>query len=67
VVAEPLGGAHRAPETAIATVGAAVAEALDALAELSPDEMREQRAERFYAIGRMESEAAAAPRGREPR
>jgi acetyl-CoA carboxylase carboxyl transferase subunit alpha len=68
VVAEPLGGAHRAPETAIATVGAAVAEALDALGELTPDQMREQRAERFYAIGRMESEAAAAaPRGRETR
>ena len=58
VIPEPIGGAHREPSAAIATVGAAVAEALDALASKSPDELRVQRRDRFYAIGRFETEAA---------
>ena len=56
IIAEPLGGAHRAPATAMAAVGAAVAEALDALAPLDAKALREQRRERFYAIGRFEAE-----------
>ncbi|MDX2232978.1 MAG: acetyl-CoA carboxylase carboxyltransferase subunit alpha, partial [Hyphomonadaceae bacterium] len=36
IVKEPLGGAHRAPEQAVAAVGAAVAKALDALAGQDP-------------------------------
>ncbi len=52
VVEEPLGGAHRQPEKAIAAVGAAVARALDQLAPLSPAALRLQRRDRFYAIGR---------------
>lgn len=55
IVPEPPGGAHRHPETAIAAVGAAMAEALDALRPLSPDELRHQRRERYYAIGRIEA------------
>jgi acetyl-CoA carboxylase carboxyl transferase subunit alpha len=52
IVPEPVGGAHREPGAAIAAVGAAVAEALDALAPLSPAELRLQRRERYLAIGR---------------
>jgi acetyl-CoA carboxylase carboxyl transferase subunit alpha len=59
IIGEPLGGAHRAPSAAVAKVGAAVAEALDALDQLSPSELRKQRRERFMAIGRFEAEAAS--------
>ena len=52
IVAEPPGGAHSDPQTAMAAVGDAVEEELKALAALSPDELRKQRAERFYDIGR---------------
>ena len=58
IIAEPIGGAHREPAAAIATVGAAVAEALDALSPLSPPEIRAQRRDRFLAIGRFEAENA---------
>ncbi|MCR6645325.1 MAG: acetyl-CoA carboxylase carboxyltransferase subunit alpha [Terricaulis sp.] len=60
IIPEPLGGAHREPSAAIAKVGAAIAEALDALSPLSPDELRKQRRERFLAIGRFEADALSA-------
>lgn len=59
IIAEPLGGAHREPSAAIAKVGAAIAEALDGLSKLTPDELRKQRRERFLAIGRFEADAAS--------
>ena len=59
IIVEPLGGAHREAGAAVATVGAAVAEALDALTPLTPDQLRTQRRERFFAIGRFEAEAAS--------
>ena len=52
IIPEPPGGAHSDPETAIATVGDVLEEELSALDGLSPDELRKQRADRFYAIGR---------------
>jgi len=55
IVPEPVGGAHRQPEIAIASVGAAVAEALDELAPLDAAALRKQRRERYYAIGRLET------------
>ncbi len=58
IVEEPIGGAHREPAAAIAKVGAAIAEALDALATLTPAELRQQRRERFLAIGRFDTENA---------
>jgi acetyl-CoA carboxylase carboxyl transferase subunit alpha len=58
IVAEPVGGAHREPAAAVASVGAAVAAALDDLITLSPAEIRRQRRERFMAIGRIEESAA---------
>ena len=53
IVTEPVGGAHAHPDQAIAAVGDAVEEELKALLSLSPDEIKRQRAERFYAIGRV--------------
>jgi acetyl-CoA carboxylase carboxyl transferase subunit alpha len=52
VVPEPMGGAHRDPKGAIARVGDAIEAALDGLSSMTPDELRAQRKERFYAIGR---------------
>ena len=58
IIPEPIGGAHREPAAAVATVGAAVAEALDAFSLLSPAEIRAQRRDRFMAIGRFDGENA---------
>jgi acetyl-CoA carboxylase carboxyl transferase subunit alpha len=52
LIPEPLGGAHADPETAIQTVGDVVEEELKALMAMTPDALKTQRAERFYAIGR---------------
>ena len=52
IVREPEGGAHADPEAAIKAVGDAVEEELKKLSSLSPDDLKKQRAERFYAIGR---------------
>ncbi|HWA00497.1 MAG TPA: acetyl-CoA carboxylase carboxyltransferase subunit alpha [Caulobacterales bacterium] len=60
IIPEPLGGAHRASGAAVAAVGAAVAEALDALAVKNSEELRAQRRDRFLAIGRLAAETASA-------
>ena len=52
IVEEPAGGAHSDPAAAIKAVGDAVEEEIKALKGLSADALRQQRAERFYAIGR---------------
>jgi acetyl-CoA carboxylase carboxyl transferase subunit alpha len=52
VIPEPVGGAHRGPETTIAATGDAIAEALEALDNLPPEEIRRQRREKYLAIGR---------------
>ena len=52
LIPEPLGGAHADPAAAIQTVGDVVEEELKALTALSPEALKAQRAERFYAIGR---------------
>ena len=52
VVPEPMGGAHRDPRQAIQDVGDALEKALATLSGLTPDDLRAQRKERFYAIGR---------------
>jgi acetyl-CoA carboxylase carboxyl transferase subunit alpha len=52
IVSEPAGGAHRAPAEAIQRAGHAIASALSELAGLSPDQLRDQRADKFLAIGR---------------
>lgn len=52
IIGEPVGGAHADPKGTIGRVGAVLAEELALLLPLSPDALRDQRAERFYAIGR---------------
>jgi len=52
ILPEPPGGAHSDPEGAIRSVGDAVEEELRKLMTLTPEQIRKQRADRFYAIGR---------------
>jgi acetyl-CoA carboxylase carboxyl transferase subunit alpha len=51
IVPEPMGGAHRRPEEAIAALGRALGEELDALARLSPEQILNERRAKFLAIG----------------
>ena len=51
VVAEPLGGAHREREPAIAAVGDAIEGALRPLVGLDGPSLRKQRREKFLAMG----------------
>ena len=52
VIAEPLGGAHRMPGEAVASVGRAIAEALLPLWDLGAAALREGRREKYLAMGR---------------
>lgn len=52
IIEEPVGGAHSDPQGMVARVGDAIEVELAALAALSPDALRAQRADRFAAIGR---------------
>jgi len=52
IVKEPLGGAHRDPAKAIASAKKALEKELVELEKLSPQELKAQRRERFYDIGR---------------
>ena len=52
VVKEPIGGAHRDPQRAMAAAAKALDAALKELEGMSPQELRRQRRDRFYAIGR---------------
>jgi acetyl-CoA carboxylase carboxyl transferase subunit alpha len=51
IVPEPEGGAHRSPEEAARLLGAAIGDALEALAPLSRDEVRAERRAKFLTIG----------------
>ena len=52
IIKEPVGGAHRDNPSAIASVGDEVEKSLQALSNLTPDQLRDKRAEKFLAIGR---------------
>ena len=52
VILEPTGGAHRAPQAAIAAAGEAIANALSELKRLDRDTVRKQRRDKFLAMGR---------------
>ena len=52
VVAEPMGGAHRAPEDAMAAVRAAIASALAPLVGLDGATLRSRRRQKFLDMGR---------------
>ena len=51
IVEEPLGGAHRDRDGAIAALASAIGEELDKLAPLDPDKLRSQRRAKFLEIG----------------
>jgi acetyl-CoA carboxylase carboxyl transferase subunit alpha len=52
IIQEPLGGAHRDAGAAISATGDAIEGALESLGNLSPDGLREARADKFLAMGR---------------
>ena len=52
IVREPPGGAHRAPHETIETVGETIARSLQEMQNLSPDDIRKQRREKYLAMGR---------------
>lgn len=52
IVKEPVGGAHRDPQRSMAAAAKALDTALRELEGMSPAELRAQRRDRFYAIGR---------------
>ena len=51
IIAEPLGGAHRAPDAAIAAVGDAIEESLGTLSTLDADALRQARRDKFLRMG----------------
>ena len=52
VIPEPVGGAHRDPAAAVAATGQAISEAFRSLGNMTRDEVRSARAEKFLAMGR---------------
>jgi acetyl-CoA carboxylase carboxyl transferase subunit alpha len=51
IIGEPLGGAHRAPQAAIAAVGDALEEALMHLMEFDGPALRQRRREKYLRMG----------------
>ena len=52
VIKEPMGGAHRNPQQAMSTVKEVVLKHLRELENLSSDELKKQRTEKFLNMGR---------------
>ncbi len=55
IIPEPVGGAHRAPQTAIQSAGAVIELALRDLSQHSSTDLRRLRREKYLQIGRLES------------
>ena len=55
VIKEPVGGAHRDPQTALECVKERIQGELEVLAQLSEEELLTQRYERFRALGKFET------------
>lgn len=51
IIAEPVGGAHRSPSTAIDALGVAIGKSLDSLSGLSRDQVKQERRQKFLAMG----------------
>ena len=51
IVPEPVGGAHRDPQAAIASLAAAIGEELDTLTKQTPEQLRAARRDKYLAIG----------------
>lgn len=52
IIKEPVGGAHRGKEIVIGRAGDAIEKALADMADMSPEEVRKHRRDKFMAIGR---------------
>ncbi len=52
IVTEPIGGAHRDPAAAIASAESAIQGAIDELRDLDRDAVRQERRDKFLAMGR---------------
>ncbi|MFN7024332.1 MAG: acetyl-CoA carboxylase carboxyl transferase subunit alpha, partial [Pseudorhizobium sp.] len=52
IIPEPTGGAHRDPQAVIQTAGNYIASALEELGQMSGDEVRNARRQKFLQIGR---------------
>ncbi|GGB31525.1 acetyl-coenzyme A carboxylase carboxyl transferase subunit alpha [Tistrella bauzanensis] len=52
IIEEPLGGAHRSPDEAVASVGRAIEAMLSELEPRTGDELRNLRRDKFIAMGR---------------
>jgi len=52
IIPEPMGGAHREPEIALAALGDAIALALTPLAGMSAEALKAKRREKFLAMGK---------------
>jgi acetyl-CoA carboxylase carboxyl transferase subunit beta len=63
VVPEPEGGAHADPATAAANLRAALVSSLGELLRLTPDELLEQRYERFRMYGTQDRQPVLPPIG----
>lgn len=51
IVAEPVGGAHRSSSAAIDALGAAIGKSLDSLSRLNRDQVKQERRQKFLAMG----------------
>ena len=52
IISEPIGGAHREPVQTIHQVGNAIEASLKELTGLSPEEVKQNRRDRFLDIGK---------------
>lgn len=52
IISEPVGGAHRQPETVVDAVGDALQRSLATLVPETPDRLRQARRDKFLALGR---------------
>ncbi len=59
VVNEPVGGAHRAPQTMAASLKKAIQDALRQVADLTTDELIERRFERIMSYGKFKEQRVA--------
>jgi acetyl-CoA carboxylase carboxyl transferase subunit alpha len=53
IIPEPMGGAHREPEIALAALGDAIALALTPLVGMSAEALKAKRREKFLAMGKV--------------
>ena len=52
IIPEPVGGAHRDPQSVLHTAGDVVVNAIASFDDYTPDQIRKERREKFLAMGR---------------